>query len=88
MALLTFHWYLPSEDNPRFRNEDILRSGVFRMLAPSNGADDVPDQWSVGHAATLLEKALEIIDRWDDCPEIGARLQQVIEDVRERQASS
>lgn len=69
-------------------SEGVFRSGVFRMLAPSNGADDVPDPWSVDHAAALLEKALEIIDHWDDCPEIGARLQQVIEDVKERQASS
>lgn len=37
-------------------------------------------------ALALLEQALVIIDRWDASPAVGARLQQVIEDVQELSA--
>ena len=32
----------------------------------------------------LLGDALQIVDDWEDCPEIGARLQHVIDCVGER----
>lgn len=54
------------------------------MPAANQGADDSPDDVTVDRALTLLEQALEIVDRWGDCPAIGARLQQVIDDLEER----
>jgi hypothetical protein len=54
------------------------------MPAASQGAEDSPEDWSSDRALSLLEQALEIIDRWGDSPAIGARLQQVLEDVEER----
>lgn len=54
------------------------------MPAASQGADDSPENWSVDRALVLLEQALEIVDRWGDCPAIGARLQQVVDEVEER----
>jgi hypothetical protein len=54
------------------------------MPAASQGADGSPEDWTVDRALMHLEQALEIIDRWGDCPAIGARLQQVVEEVVER----
>lgn len=58
--------------------------GFYLMPAASQGADDSPENWSVDRALVLLEQALEIVDRWGDCPAIGARLQQVVDEVEER----
>ena len=54
------------------------------MPAASHGTDDSPEDWTVDRALVLLEQALEIVDRWGDCPAIGARLQQVLDDIEER----
>jgi len=54
------------------------------MPAAIQGAQDLPDNWTVERALELLEQALEIVDHWGDCPSIGARLQQVVDDVEER----
>lgn len=56
------------------------------MPAAGQGADDSPEDWSVDRALVLLEQALEIVDRWGDCPAIGARLQQVLDEVEERRS--
>ena len=53
------------------------------MSALSQDADGPSEDWTAERAILLLEQALEIIDRWDASPAIGARLQQVIDDVRE-----
>jgi hypothetical protein len=57
------------------------------MAAASHGADALPEDWTADRALALLEQALEIIDRWGDSPAIGARLQQVVDDVEERRRS-
>ena len=55
------------------------------MPAAGQGADDLPEEdWTVERALVLLERALDIIDRWGDCPAIGARLQQVVDELEER----
>ena len=54
------------------------------MPAAGQGADDSPEDWTVDRALVLLERALDIIDRWGDCPAIGARLQQVVDELEER----
>ena len=53
-------------------------------MAASHSADDSPEDWTVDRALVLLEKALQIVDRWGDCPAIGARLQQVVDEIEER----
>jgi hypothetical protein len=58
------------------------------MPAAGHGADDSPEDWSVDRALVLLEQALEIVDRWGDCPAIGARLQQVVDEVEERRSAA
>lgn len=35
-------------------------------------------------AVALLDEALQIIDGLGDCPELGARLQSIVEALRER----
>ena len=58
------------------------------MPAASQGADDRSDRWSVDRAILLLEEALEIVDHWGDCPAIGARLQQVVDEIEERRSTN
>jgi len=58
------------------------------MPASRQGADDSPEDWTVDRALVLLEKALQIVDRWGDCPAIGARLQQVVDEVEERRRTA
>ena len=58
------------------------------MPAASQGADDSPEDSTVDRALALLEQALDIIDRWGDCPAIGARLQQVVDEVEERRSAA
>ena len=53
------------------------------MLASPNAGGPQEDR-TVERARLLLEDALQIIDEWDDCPDIGARLQHVIDCVDER----
>jgi hypothetical protein len=53
------------------------------MLASPN-AGGPQENRTVERALLLLEDALQIIDEWDDCPDIGARLQHVIDCVDER----
>jgi hypothetical protein len=57
------------------------------MPAASQGADDSSEDFTVDRALALLEQALEIVDRWGDCPAIGARLQQVVDEVEERRGA-
>jgi hypothetical protein len=54
------------------------------MPAASQGADDSSEDFTVDRVLELLEQALEIVDRWGDCPAIGARLQQVVDEVADR----
>ena len=58
------------------------------MPAASQGADDSAEDWTVDRALMLLEQALAIVDRWGDCPAIGARLQQVVDEVQERRRAT
>ena len=67
----------------RSRDRVVLLGGYF-MPAASQGADGSPEDWTVDRALLLLEQALQIIDQWGDCPAIGARLQQVVDEVEER----
>jgi hypothetical protein len=53
------------------------------MLASLN-AGGPQENRTVERALLLLEDALQIIDEWGDCPDIGARLQHVIDCVDER----
>ena len=57
------------------------------MSAVSQNADGPSQDWTAERAILLLEQALEIIDRWDDSQAIGARLQHVIDEVRDTAAS-
>lgn len=57
------------------------------MSAVSQDADGPSEDWTAQRAILLLEQALEIIDRWGDSPAIGARLQQIIDDVQETVSS-
>ena len=54
------------------------------MPAASPGADGSPEDRTVERALALLEQALQIVDHWGDCPAIGARLQQVVDELEER----
>jgi len=56
------------------------------MLASPDAAGPNQDR-TVEHVLLLLGDALSIIDDWDDCPDIGARLQHVIDCVDERRGS-
>jgi hypothetical protein len=69
---------------PARSRDRVVLLGGFSMPAASQGADGSPEDWTVDRALMHLEQALEIIDRWGDCPAIGARLQQVVEEVEER----
>jgi hypothetical protein len=53
------------------------------MLASPDAAGPNEDR-TVERVLLLLSDALKIIDDWDDCPDIGARLQHVIDCVEER----
>lgn len=53
------------------------------MAAVSQDADGPLEDWTIERALLLLEQALEIIDHWADRPAIGARLQEVIDEVQE-----
>lgn len=54
------------------------------MPAASQDADGRQQDRSVERVVSLLQESLGIIDDWGDCPEIGARLQHVIDCVEER----
>ena len=58
------------------------------MPAAVQGAEDLPEDWTAERVLGLLEQALEIIDHWGDCPAIGARLQQVVDDVEDRRRAA
>lgn len=58
------------------------------MPAASQGVDEQQDDWSEERALRLLEQALEIVDHWNDNPALGARLQQVVDEIEERRRSS
>ena len=53
------------------------------MSAVTQDADGPSEDWTAERAILLLEQALEIIDRWGDSPAMGARLQHVIDEIRE-----
>jgi hypothetical protein len=53
------------------------------MPAGTQDADDLSEDWTIERALALLEQALEIIDHRTAPPEIGARLQEIIEQVQE-----
>jgi hypothetical protein len=57
------------------------------MSALSPNADGPSQDRTGERAILLLEQALEIIDHWGDSPAIGARLQQVIDEVRQATTS-
>lgn len=54
------------------------------MPAAIQGADGRDIDLTVDHALSLLQEALGIVDHLGDCPEIGARLQHVIDCLEER----
>lgn len=58
------------------------------MPVANRGAQDLSDDWTIDRALQLLEQALEIVDHWGDCPAIGARLQQVVDEVEERRRTA
>lgn len=49
------------------------------MPAVNKEADQLPVDAPLGRAVALLVDALQILDDYDFSPEIGARLQEVIE---------
>ena len=53
------------------------------MPASMQDVDRLPRNLQVGRAMTLLNEALDIVDNLEDRPDIGARLQHVIECLRE-----
>jgi hypothetical protein len=55
--------------------------GNFMLASPDS---EGPQERTVERALLLLEGALQIIDDWGDCPDIGARLQHVIDCVDDR----
>jgi hypothetical protein len=57
------------------------------MSALNQDADGQPEDWTAERAILLLERALEIVDRWGDRPAVGAKLQQVIDDIRDTATS-
>jgi hypothetical protein len=56
------------------------------MLASPNASGPQEDR-TAERVILLLEDALQIVDHWGDCPDVGARLQHVIECVEERRRS-
>lgn len=53
------------------------------MLASPDSNGPHEDR-TIERVLLLLGDALQIVDDWEDCPEIGARLQHVIDCVGER----
>lgn len=64
----------------------VLLGGKI-MSALSQNADGPSEDWTGERAILLLEQALRIIDHWGGSPAIGARLQHVIDELREATAS-
>lgn len=61
--------------------------GYQSMPAASPDADSALPQAPLERAMSMLVKALEILDDQDVPPELGARLQGVIEDLREHRSA-
>lgn len=53
------------------------------MPAATQGADDSSRDERLQRAITLLSQALSLIDQLEEYPELGARLQGLIEDLRD-----
>jgi len=60
-----------------------MLGGLYMSVsnADSRGSADPPP---LNRAQSLLEEALAIIDSHADAPELGARLQEIIDSLRER----
>lgn len=54
------------------------------LSADAEGRDVTPEE-SIGRALALLQETLEIVDSIDAPPEIGARIQEVIDALEELQ---
>ena len=57
------------------------------MPATDRGADQPERAQHINRAVALLVEALEIVDNKCDRPELGARLQGIIDDLRGQRAS-
>ena len=66
---------------------EALLLGDWEMsaaLSAQAGEEQASPGEKIGRALALLQEALELIDSMDASPEIGARLQEVIGDLDER----
>lgn len=54
------------------------------MPAATQGADDSSRDERIRRAITLLSEALSFLDELEEFPELGARLQGLIEDLRDK----
>lgn len=68
------------------RPAGVVLLGGTGMTAAAQEPDGSTGGVSVERALALLEEALQILDALGDCPEVGARLQHIIEALEERRA--
>lgn len=54
------------------------------MPAASNGAGRSASEDRINHALSLLSEALRILDDSEEFPELGARLQEIIDALENR----
>jgi hypothetical protein len=64
----------------------VLLGGI-RMTAATQDAGGSSIGPTVGRVLSLLQQALQMLDEMGDCPELGARLQEVIDALEERSGS-
>ena len=68
------------------RIRGVLLGGISSMAAANRDASPASDQAPLERAMSMLVEALEILDAEDVPPEFGARLQGVIEELREHRS--
>ena len=66
----------------------VVLLGGNSMPAANQGADHPSGDERHERALALLVEALRILDTDDDVPELGARLQGIIDDLNERDLDS
>ena len=62
--------------------------GMSAALSADAEGRDVTAEESISRALALLQETLEIVDSIDASPEIGARIQEVIDSIEEMQGGS
>lgn len=56
------------------------------MPAASDGAGQSASEQRIHHVLSLLAEALRVLDDGDEFPDVGARLQQIIDILENRSA--